>query len=160
MSDQSYAAHFIVSQTPEEVFAAVNNVRGWWSGEIEGDTGKLGAEFTYRVPDVHYCRMKVTDLVRDQRVVWRVLDSDIDYSTVKTEWNNTEVRFDISEKDGQTEVRFTHMGLVPDYECYDSCSYAWGMYLNESLRKLIATGEPQPSPFAPGGPSPSAGLRG
>jgi hypothetical protein len=36
-----------VDQTPEEAFAAINNVRGSWSGEIEGDAGKLGAEFAF-----------------------------------------------------------------------------------------------------------------
>jgi hypothetical protein len=42
-----------VDQTPEEAFAAINNVRGWWSGEIDGNTAQLGDEFTYRYQDIH-----------------------------------------------------------------------------------------------------------
>ncbi len=45
MSDQNYTTSFTVDQSPEEVFAAINNVRGWWSQAIEGSTDKLGAEF-------------------------------------------------------------------------------------------------------------------
>ena len=36
MSTQGYTTSFVVNQTPEEAFSAINNVRGWWSGEIEG----------------------------------------------------------------------------------------------------------------------------
>lgn len=42
MNEQNYTTSFTVDQTPEEVFAAINNVRGWWTGEIEGDTDKTG----------------------------------------------------------------------------------------------------------------------
>src|SRR6266571_5096435 len=45
MKGQNFTAAFTVDQTPEEAFAAINNVRGWWTGEIEGSTDKLGAEF-------------------------------------------------------------------------------------------------------------------
>ncbi len=149
MSDQNYTTAFLVGQTPEEAFAAINNVRGWWSGEIEGDTDKLGAEFTYRVPDVHYCKMKIAEFIPGKKVVWHVLDSDISYVQVKTEWNDTKISFEISnKKDGKTEVRFTHIGLVPAYECYSDCSNAWGTLINGSLRKLITTGKDQPNLFA------------
>jgi hypothetical protein len=148
MSDQNYTTAFLVDQTPEEAFAAINNVRGWWLGEIEGDTDELGAEFTYRVPDVHYCKMKITEFIPGKKVVWHVLDSDISYTQVKNEWDDTKITFEISKKDGKTEVRFTHIGLVPADECYNACSNAWGTLISGSLRKLITTGKDQPNLFA------------
>jgi hypothetical protein len=42
MNDQNLTAAILVDQTPDEAFAAINDVRGWWSGEIEGSTEKLG----------------------------------------------------------------------------------------------------------------------
>ena len=53
-------------------------------------------------------------------------------------------RLAITRKNGRTELRFTHVGLVPAFECYDDCSGAWGMYVNNSLFQLIAKGKGQP----------------
>ena len=147
--DHGFTTICSVDRTPKQVFDAINNVRGWWSGEIEGDTDALGAEFTYRVPGVHYCRMKITELIPGKKVVWHVLESDLSYTKARTEWNGTDITFEISRrKDGKTEVRFTHVGLVPAYECYKDCSSAWGVLVNSGLRNLIATGRDQPSMFA------------
>ena len=143
-----FSTAFSVDQTPREAFDAINHVRGWWSGEIEGDTDRFGAEFTYRVPDVHYCKMRIIEFVPGRKVVWRVLDSDLSYIQDRTEWNDTKISFDISRRDGKTEVRFAHIGLVPGEECYDSCSNAWGALINSNLRKLITTGIDQPNLFA------------
>lgn len=63
MKTQNYSTAFTVDQSPDEVFAAINNTPAWWSGEIDGITDKLGGEFTYRVPDVHYAKQKVTEFV-------------------------------------------------------------------------------------------------
>ena len=61
MRNQNFTSTISVDQSPEEAFAAINNVRGWWSEEIEGATDKLGAEFRYRYEDVHRCKMKVVE---------------------------------------------------------------------------------------------------
>jgi len=141
----SFTAAFSVDQTPEEVFQAINNVRGWWSEDIEGGTGKADDEFTYRYEDTHRCRIKVTELVPGERVAWRVLDNYFDFTQDKAEWKDTEIHFEITARGGRTEIRFTHVGLVPEYECFDVCSNSWGFYLYTSLRALIRTGHGLPN---------------
>jgi len=139
MSDQSFTSTITVDQTPEEAFAAINDVRGWWAELIEGDTEKLGDEFTFHFPDVHRAEFRLTEVTPGKRVVWQVLDSWLAFVDDKTEWNGTEVVFDISEQDGKTEVRFTHVGLDPVIDCFEICSNAWGCYIADSLRSLITT---------------------
>jgi len=145
MNGQSFTATFTVDQAPEEVFAAIDNVRGWWSGDIDGRTDQLGGEFTYRYKDVHYSKQKITEHIPGKRVVWHVLDGYLNFTHDKTEWTGTDITFDISRKGDKTEVRFTHFGLVPAFECFDACSNAWGSYINGSLRSLITTGEGHPN---------------
>jgi hypothetical protein len=147
MNQQSLTTTFTVDQSPAEAFAAINNVRGWWSGQIEGSTDELGAEWTYRYEDVHLSKQKITEFVPGKKVVWEVLDGYLNFVEDKTEWKGTKITFDIAQVGDKTEVRFTHLGLVPDYECFELCSNAWGFYINGSLRSLIATGKGQPNAF-------------
>jgi Activator of Hsp90 ATPase homolog 1-like protein len=145
MKSQNYTTAFEVDQTPEEAFDAINNVRRWWSGNIEGNTDRLGDEWTYRYKDIHYSKQKITELVPGKKVVWQVLDSYLNFIEDKTEWNGTKVTFEIGKKGDKTEVRFSHLGLTPEVECYDACSNAWGGYVNRSLRNLITRGKGRPN---------------
>jgi uncharacterized protein YndB with AHSA1/START domain len=141
MSGTSYTTSFSVDRTPDQVFDAINDVRGWWMTRVEGDNRAVGDEFSYRVPGVHFCKMRVTELVPGERVVWQVVENHMSFIEDQSEWKGTEIRFELTGKDGGTEVRFTHDGLVPSYECFDICRNAWTFYVGDSLRSLAATGE-------------------
>ncbi len=151
MTDRDFTAAISVDQTPEEAFNAISNVRGWWSENIEGRTDKLGAEFSYHYQDAHFCKIKIAELVPGKKIAWHVLDNSFNFAKDKNEWKDTDIIFEISRKGNKTEVRFTHRGLVPEYECFDVCSNAWGSYINGSLRNLIATGRGKPNPKEIGG---------
>jgi hypothetical protein len=148
MKTENFTTSFMVDQTPDEVFAYINNVGGWWSGEVVGDTDKLGAEFTYRYKNMHYTKQKVTEFVPGKKVVWHVTDAELTFVKDKTEWIGTDIVFEIARKAGETELRFTHVGLVPAFECFGGCSGAWGALVGGNLRNLITTGKNQPDVFA------------
>ncbi len=154
---------FTTDRSPEEAFAAINDVRAWWSGppaptqpQIEGRTDRLGEEFTYRVTDLHFTRFRITELVAPRRVAWLTLDSELTFVQDRQEWTGTTVTFDVTEHDGRTQVVFTHVGLVPEHECYDVCDDAWSSYVLGNLRTLVDTGSPIPAP--PGYLTESAAL--
>lgn len=142
MSD--FTTSFVVDQNPQEVFDAINNVRGWWGEDVEGSNDNVGDEFTYRVKDIHYSRLQVAELIPNERVVWLVLDNHMNFVDDQTEWVGTKISFDIARKGDQTEVRFAHLGLDAQYECFDVCSHAWGSLMHSSLPGLISTGRGHP----------------
>jgi hypothetical protein len=145
MQDQNFTTTILVDQSPKEVFDAINNVRGWWSEEIEGGTSKLNDEFNYHFQDVHICKMKLIEVVPNKKVVWLVLENYFKFTNDKSEWVNTKIIFETDQKDDKTQLRFTHEGLVPEYECYDICNNAWTQYIQQSLASLISTGKGQPN---------------
>ena len=146
MSTPHFNTTFSVDQTANAVFNAVNNVRGWWSENIEGGTEKLNDEFTYQASNLHKCTMKLIEVIPDKKVVWLVLDNYFSFTEDKTEWIGTKVEFEISEKDGKSELQFTHRGLIPAYQCYDICFEAWSGYIKGSLQSLVTTGKGRPNP--------------
>ena len=85
MTTPDFTATLVVDQTPKQVFDAINNVRGWWSEEIEGGTNKLNDEFKYHYEDVHRCKMKIIELVPNEKVVWHVLDNYFKFTKDKNE---------------------------------------------------------------------------
>jgi hypothetical protein len=141
MTTPDFTTTIVVDQTPKQVFNAINNPRAWWSGEIEGSTGKLNDEFTYRYKEFHLSKQKIVEMIPDQKVVWLVTESNINYAEDKDEWADTKISFEISEQDNKTQLRFTHLGLVPEIECFDSCSNAWSQLIQQGLFSLITTGK-------------------
>jgi len=146
MKSNSFTTSFSVKQSPMQVFNAINNVRGWWSESVEGTTDELNAEFLYYYKDVHISKMQITELVPGKKVVWLVLQNHFNFTKDNTEWNGNRIIFEITEANGETHLKFTQEGLVPEYECYNVCHDAWTSYIQGSLKSLITTGSGKPNP--------------
>lgn len=160
MSDTEYlTATMTVDRTPEQVFEAITNVRGWWNENIIGDTTVLHDEFVFTADskyagetaqakkDIRFARFQLTEVVPGQRVVWHVVDSDLTFIDDRDEWTDTNVIFDITTDAQGTTLHFTHEGLTPEESaCFEACSRGWTFYITKSLPQLITTGAGQPIP--------------
>lgn len=80
MKNKDFTRSYLIERSPAEIFKAITDVRGWWSGlfseEIEGRSEKLGDEFSFRAGDgVHFSKHKLIERIPDKKVVWLVTDS-------------------------------------------------------------------------------------
>ena len=64
-------------------------------------TEQVGAEFEYPYKDVHDTTQRVTEWMPGKRVVWHIVDSHIDFVEDRTEWNGTDIVFEIRKEPGQ-----------------------------------------------------------
>lgn len=147
MNTSDYQTSITASATAQEAFDCINKVTQWWTEDLEGRSHELNDVFVVRFGDVHYSKQQLVEVVPDQKVVWLVTDSRLNFIEDKEEWTNTKISFELSDAgDGKTQVRFTHYGLTPNVECYDTCSNVWGQYIQGSLLSLINTGMGHPTP--------------
>lgn len=145
----SFTTTCMVDRSPEEVYEAIADVSRWWTGEVEGRADQAGDEFTYQFGDLHHSRQRVTELITDRRILWEVVDAKLSGRVTPDEWIGTRIVFDLSRVKDGTGIQFTHDGLVPAFECFDDCAYAWTFFLTGSLTTLITTGDgPTPPPWA------------
>ncbi|MEV0247491.1 SRPBCC domain-containing protein [Nocardia sp. NPDC050712] len=158
-NSEHLTATMSVPRTPDEVMAAVIDVRGWWNANIIGETAAVGDEFVFtddskyagetakEKQGIRFARFQLTEVVPGARMVWQVIDSELTFIDDHSEWTGTTVVFDISATADGTVLRFTHVGLTAgESECFEECSRGWTFYITKSLPQLITTGTGDPIP--------------
>ena len=143
MENQDFTTTVMVEQKPAEVFNTLLNVRAWWSGlydeSFEGSSEKLGDEFSFLAGGgVHFTKQKLVELIPNKKVAWLVTEANLSFVDKTDEWNGTKISFEISQELGKTKIVFTHIGLVPEFQCYNSCAPAWTQYVQERLTDVLA----------------------
>lgn len=144
----SFSIQTTFDASPRAVFDAIVDVRSWWSGVIDGDADRVGAEFRYRYRDLHDSKQRVDVMQPGHKIVWRVLDAHLSFAEHPAEWKGTEIVFELTPVGAKTELTMTHVGLVASCECYDACSQGWTSLVTKNLRARVATGHTQPDVFA------------
>ena len=144
MKEENYHVTLTVNTSAKEVFKSINDVTKWWTEDLKGSSQKLNDEFTVKFGEVHISKQKLVELIPDKKVVWLVTDSKLNFIKDKQEWNNTKISFELSGQEDKTQIHFTHIGLVPEVECYNSCTKGWDYYIKGSLFKLLTEGKGTP----------------
>jgi hypothetical protein len=138
-----YHASIIVHATPAEAFNAICRVSEWWTGNIKGSTKKPGGIFTVTFGET-FSNFEVTEMEKNQKILWHVLDCNLHWLKDKKEWKGTDVLWEITPMKEATEIQMTHIGLRPGIECFENCNEGWNHYIKESLLKLINEGKGVP----------------
>ncbi|HRV84870.1 MAG TPA: SRPBCC domain-containing protein [Saprospiraceae bacterium] len=146
MNSKNFTTVITVERTAGDAFDAIKNFKAWWSEDIEGSAHAIGDVFFYHYKDIHLCSVKLITELPHERLVYWIMENQFSFTKDKSEWTNTKLIFDLHQDEINTKIVFTHEGLTPDYECYDICVEAWTNYIQNSLHKLLTTGEGEPNP--------------
>ena len=144
MKKENYSCSLTANTTASQATKGISNVCGWWAKNFEGSAQKAGDIFTVRFGET-FVTFTVAELIPGKKIVWHVKDCFLHWQNDKTEWTGTDVVFDIAEKNNATQINFTHIGLVPEVECYQTCIKGWHQYVKESLPKLLMEHKGLPS---------------
>ena len=141
----SFTAAFSVDQTPEEAFRAINNVRGWWSEDIEGATDRGGGEVHLPVQGRPSLPDQGHRAGHRRRAAWRVLDNYFGFTHDKSELKDARSTSRSPRGTARPRSASPTSDWSPESECFDVCSNSWDFDLYTSLRALIRTGHGLPN---------------
>jgi hypothetical protein len=137
MQEQDYHSSITADITPQEAFDKISRVNEWWSLNFEGNSSKLGDVFTVRFKSGDRYTIKISELIPGKKMVWDVIDADQTWHEDRDEWNGTQIVWEISPEKNGSKVTMTHQGLVPAFECYETCKMGWDYLIQKSLSMFL-----------------------
>jgi len=137
--DFSYS--FTVKATAKDAMKSISQVKLWWAKDFKGKAAKLADKFSVYFGDDTYVNFKISEVIKDKKIIWLVTDCNLGWLNDKKEWKKNEIIWNLSEKNGKTTIDFMHKGMTPESECYESCKPGWTHHIKDSLVKLIEKGK-------------------
>jgi hypothetical protein len=135
-----------INASREAVYDAITSqdgLDGWW-GKVVSAEPQVGSvvEFDHGHGDL--LRMRITDLVPNERLGWKCVTDFSDPRNPASEWLGTRILFELEDggptgfgpldahfEDGPiTILHFRHIGWPDDARWFAFCNYAWGVTLS------------------------------
>jgi hypothetical protein len=136
MTQQNFHCSITADVTAPEAFNNICHVSEWWTKSYVGSSQKTGDTFSVRFGET-VVSFEIIEVVPDKKIVWQVTDCYLHWLKDKKEWKGTKLLWEISNENNMTQVSMTHIGLVPQIECYQNCEEGWNFFVTESLFKLL-----------------------
>jgi hypothetical protein len=144
MENKSYRNSIQVNGSGDEAMKKIAQINFWWKNDFSGSAERPGDRFTVPFGELNgessFVDFIVTNIIPGQKAVWTVTDCYLPWFNDKKEWNGTELVFELSEENGRTKIDFTHVGLIPDIECYTACEQGWNGHITDGLANFINDG--------------------
>jgi hypothetical protein len=143
MKKQDFHKTITVKASAKEVYEKIARVGDWWAKCFIGKALKVGDTFRIEFGRT-WVNFKIIEATPGKKIVWYVADSYLPWLKDKMEWNYTKIIYEISSNAGKTKIDFTHLGLLPEIECYENCEKGWIRFITISLPKFIDEGKGLP----------------
>jgi Activator of Hsp90 ATPase homolog 1-like protein len=140
---QDYRTEISTNVTPQEAIDKINHVSEWWSKNFEGKSSKVNDVFTVRFPSGDMYKIRVAEIVPNE-IVWEIMDAFQGWVKNTSEWKGTQIEWEIKEGKKGVTIVLTHVGLVPELECFDRCNKGWDYLMHQSLSKYLTEGKGLP----------------
>ncbi len=146
-TSENYQTSVLIKAGTLGVFKAITERIDEWWGEVDRQPSGTGVTFRVSFGEAFWT-FRVTTFEPEHLVTWECIESNQVHAGlmgIKEEWLGTQLHWQIAtEEESATRLCFTHEGLVPDFNCYEVCSDAWGYFIGSSLKELVERGQGQP----------------
>lgn len=126
--------NFVVKAASNRVFEALTTPQGldsWWTLQSSG-VPEIGNLYTFYFGPEFDWRAEVVHMVSDKKLTWKMVKTMDD-------WKDTQVGFELTEKDRNTQVHFFHLGWAQANEHFGITTFCWGQLLN-GLKNYVEKG--------------------
>ena len=136
-----YEHRITVKVSPKRAFDALTKEMSSWWTEMSSTVDSVGDRTTAKFEDGTTWSFEVIKLEENKLVEFRCYDANhihpVTTPEMRTEWENTVLRFDIVEKAKSTDIHFTHIGLTPEINCYDICNSGWNHFFGSAFKVYL-----------------------
>lgn len=116
--------------------ALTHEMSQWWT-DMSADFNGIGDKSTATFDDGTTWTFEVITFIQNERLELKCIQANhihpVTTDAMRTEWQGTVLRFDLQSRSDKTHVQFTHIGLVPNFHCYDICHAGWDHFFGKAF---------------------------
>ncbi|OUR74593.1 hypothetical protein A9Q78_00210 [Methylophaga sp. 41_12_T18] len=143
MSDSHYEKTITTVASAECVYKVITQEMSYWWTPMSDNITKLGDRTIAKFEDGTTWSFEVITLDENKLITMRCYEANhihpVTSPEMRTEWENTLLKFEITNTHKGTSIHFSHIGLTPTLNCYDICCSGWDHFFATGLKGYLNT---------------------